>query len=203
MDTKFQTSFIPKKAMAPGSVDRPKSVSIALLISIIIFVITLAAAGAVFGYKRVLVQRIDTMNKKLAEAKNSFEPEFVEKLNRLNKRIESAKRIIDAHTAVSPILDMLENDTLATVKFDTFSYEMKDTGQSSVVMSGQAKTYSSIALQSDIFGRNEYPERYIKNPVFSDLNPDQSGNIIFKFNASLDGALVSYKNAVAASTVGQ
>lgn len=191
MDTKFQTSFIPKKAIAQGiGRSRPEAVSVALLVSIVIFILTLAAAGGVFAYKKILVGRINDMNAKLSEAKNSFEPASIEKWNRLDRRIQAANKIMAAHGVVSPVFDLLQNDTLATVKFDSLSFDFKSGGAASLSMAGEARNFSAIALQSDILGQ----EKYIKNPVFSDLNPDQSGNIIFKFSASLDPSLTSYKN---------
>lgn len=200
MDTKFQTSFIPKKALAEAtSRPRSESVSIFLIISVIIFILTLAVAGGLFAYKRVLIGNIEEMNRRLAEAKNSFEPESIEQWNRLNKRIEAAKKLLVAHTVVSPIFELLENSTLATVRFDSFLYDLKDNGTSYLTLTGRATQYTSVALQSDIFSQ----DRYIKNPVFSDLNPDQNGNIVFKFSATVDPALVSYqKNLISAGISG-
>ncbi|MSR78530.1 MAG: hypothetical protein EXS59_00045 [Candidatus Taylorbacteria bacterium] len=198
MDTKFQTSFIPKKSLTnEQSHPRSESVSIFLIISIIIFVLGLAAAGGVFAYKRILIKNIADMNVSLVAAKNSFEPTFIDNANALSKRIEAAKKLLTAHTVTTPIFDFLENDTLATVKFDTFSYDLRDNGGSFLVISGQAKNFSSIALQSDIFGK----EKFIKNPVFSDLNPDQNGNIVFKFNSGLDPSFLSYKTNLKSKAV--
>lgn len=190
MDTKFQTSFIPKKSLAEvNSHSRPESVSLFLIIGVIIFISALAAAGGVFAYKKILIGSIENMNARLAQAKNSFEPSFIDTANNLNKRIEAAKKLLNAHIVISPVFSLLENRTLATVRFNNFTYNLNDNDSGVISLSGEAKNFSSIALQSDIFGK----EKYIKNPVFSDLNPDQSGNIVFKFNASLDPNLVSYK----------
>lgn len=190
MDTKFQTSFIPKKALAE-SAGRPEtqSVSVFLIIAIVIFIVSVASAGGVFIYKKILIGQIADMSARLVQAKNSFEPSFIDKANTLNKRIDGGKQLLSTHTAVSPVFDLLENDILATVKFETFSYEFKDGGQISLALTGQAKDFSSIAIQSDILGQ----DKFLKNPVFSDLNPDQSGNVVFKLNLSLDPSLVSYK----------
>ncbi len=194
MDTKFQTSFIPKKALT-DTVSRPRSqpVSVFFIIGLIIFILALAAAGGVFAYKKILIGRIADMNARLAEAKNSFEPSFIDTVNRLNKRIEAAKKLLVAHSVTSTVFDLLENDTLATVKFNSFAYDLRDNGTGSLALAGEARNFSSVALQSDIFGQ----EKYIKNPVFSDLNPDQSGNIVFRFNASLDPNLTSYQKNLA------
>jgi len=200
MDTKFQTSFIPKKSLNEAtSHSRPESVGVFLIIGIIIFILGLAAAGGVFAYKKILIKSIAEMNSRLAQAKNSFEPESIESWNRLNKRIEAAKKLLVAHTVVSPVFELLENDTLATVKFTSFAYDSRDNGTSFISLAGEAKNFSSIALQSDILGQ----EKYIKNPVFSDLNPDQSGNIVFKFSGSLDPNLISYKKNLSSLEVSE
>src|SRR3989338_853266 len=137
MDTKFQTSFIPKKALAETtSHPRADSVSIFLIISVVLFILTLAAAGGIFAYKRMLIGNIGDMNKRLAQAKNSFEPESIEQWNRLNKRIEAARKLLVAHTTISPIFELLENNTLATVKFDSLTYDLKDNGTSYVTLLG-------------------------------------------------------------------
>ncbi|MBU6390192.1 hypothetical protein KGQ31_01440 [Patescibacteria group bacterium] len=189
MDTKFQTSFIPRKTVTKTANFRAEPVSLFLLISIIIFILTLASAGAVFVYKRMLIGSIADMDARLSQAKNSFEPSFISTANRLNQRIEAAKKILLAHTVVTPVFDFLANDTLATVRFNDFSYSLDDNGTATLSLSGEAKSFDSVALQSDVFGG----EKFILSPVFSDLNPSQNGNIVFKFVGNLDPAFISYK----------
>jgi hypothetical protein len=139
------------------------------------------------------------MDQRLVEAKNSFEPEFINTVDRLSKRIEASKKILAAHTAISPVFEFLESDTLAAVRFNDFSYELKDAGVSSISLSGEARNFSAVALQSDIFGK----EKFVKSPVFSDLNPNTDGNVAFKFNATLDPTLISYqKNLISAKADG-
>lgn len=186
MDTKFQTSFIPKKSFEPTA-QKTAPVSVFLLISLVVFILTLAAAGGVYTYQRILVSRIDGVNAQLVKAKNSFEPSFIESVNTLYRRIESAKKIIGSHIVISPLFELLEDETLATVRFDGLNYELRETG-ATVRLSGEGKSFSSVALQSDIFGQN----KAFKSPVFSDLNPNQSGNIVFKFSAVLDPKLITY-----------
>src|SRR3989338_6042889 len=193
MDTQFQTSFIPKKNTIPGMMSRGhEMVSLFFVISVIIFIITLIAALAVFSYKKILIERIATMNAELSSAKNAFEPDLIDMLRKFSNRVEVAKKVVDNHSVLSPVFDLLENQTLVGITFDNFKYESRDGAASLLSMSGQSKNFNSVALQSDIFGR----EKMIKNPVFSDLNLDQSGNVVFKFSASLDPPLTAYKNLI-------
>lgn len=191
MDTKFQTSFIPKKPVldSPGRLS-PSSVSVFLIVAIIIFIVTLSAAGGLYIYRKTLLGRIDTANKLLVKAKNSFESSLIDSVKVLNRRIEAAKQLVTAHTALSPIFDVLEKETLATVRFDSLNYELKDSG-GVLRLGGQGKNFNSVALQSDIFGK----DKSFKSPVFSDLNPDLGGNIVFKFSATIDPKLTAYANA--------
>lgn len=161
-----------------------------MLVAIIIFILTLSVAGGVFLYKKSLINKIKIIDTNLVKAKNSFDVELIERIKTLNRRIESSKKLLDAHTAVSPVFDLLENETLATIRFDSFTYELKDDGVPSIRLSGQGKYFTSVALQSDIFGN----DKAFKNPIFSDLNPDLIGNIVFKFSANIDPKVVSYKN---------
>lgn len=192
MDTKFQTSFIPKKPIAPVFARRGDSVSVFLVISVVVFVLSLGAALGVFAYKKILIARIAEMDETLVRAKNAFEPDFVLKLSRFDKRVSASRELLSSHGALSPLFTLLENDALATVRFDSFSFTATAGEGGALAMTGRAKNFSSIALQSDVFGE----ERFIKNPVFSDLNPDQSGNIAFRFSATVDKPLLSFKNAL-------
>lgn len=193
MDTKFQTSFIPKKPIAPSFARRGDSVSVFMVISVVVFVLSLGAALGVFAYKKILITRIAEMDETLVRAKNAFEPDFVLKLSRFDKRVSASRELLSSHGALSSLFTLLENDTLATVRFDSFSFTTSGAGEGgALAMTGRAKNFSSIALQSDVFGE----ERFIKNPVFSDLNPDQSGNIAFRFSATVDKPLLSFKNAL-------
>lgn len=188
MDTKFQTSFIPKKTLTDSMGRAGSSMSIFLIVAIIVFILTLSAAAGVFAFRKILVSRIDKVDKELVKAKNFFESSFINKANILNRRIEASKQLLAVHTAVSPIFELLENETLATIRFDSFNYDVKDGVGATLRLGGQGKYFSSVALQSDIFGQ----DKSFKNPVFSDLNPDQSGNIVFKFSSTVDPKLTSY-----------
>ena len=61
-------------------------------------------------------------------------------------------------------------------------------------MSGKAKSYNSVAYQAKVFSS----EPAFKNAVFSNLDLDQSGNVVFEFDAQIDPSLVTYQNNIAA-----
>lgn len=191
MDKEFQTSFIPKKTV----IESPKKIrsggGVVNLISFIVFLASLIAAGGAYFYRESVKTNIEEYKRSLAIAKNQFEPSLITELQILDKRLNAATTILDKHIAVSPIFVLLEEVTLPTVRYSDFSYEVDTTTNLvNVTMKGEAKGYNFIALQADLFDDN----KFIKNPIFSDFVLDQTGNIDFNLTFSVDKSLVSYES---------
>jgi len=87
---------------------------------------------------------------------------------------------------------LLESITLKSISFDNFSYKTDETGRVSIVMDGKASSFGSVALQSDVFSDN----KFIEEPIFSNLNLDNKGNVVFNFVAFVNPQLVLYKNFI-------
>jgi hypothetical protein len=192
MDPKFQSSFIPKGPVATGSpltesYGRTHTTLFAF-ISTTVFVISVVLAVGIFGYDRYLLAHIGTLGNDLTAAKQSLQPDTINALVRANQRILSTKTLLSQHVALSPFFDYLETATLKNVRFTQFLYETTDKGIQ-VTMHGMARSYTDVALQSDAFNK----AGFIIGPVFSDLNLDAKGNVIFAFRATLDPSIVSYK----------
>ncbi len=185
-------SFIPKKPLSSVK-QKPRSGSSAGLffgISLIIFVISVGTGTFLYAYNVFLEKKVTNMNTSLERAKSAFEPSLIMELKRVNTRIGFAEKILDKHVAFSKFFKILEEDTLKSVRFKQFTYSIDNKGGVDIDISGEARDYSSIALQSDVFGDN----KYIKNPIFSNLGLDSFGNITFNLTAGVDPSLVLYKN---------
>jgi hypothetical protein len=196
MDNNFQTSFIPKRPLAEERVDRPQSISIVSLLSTLVFISALVLAGGSYFYKSVTTQSVATNAKQFALAKNRFEPRLVTDLAVLNKRITSAQEILSSHVTVTPIFQALSDLTLRTIRYTKFTYAVGITNNARAIvvkMGGQADGYQSIALQSDVFKQN----KYIQDPVFSNLNLDDKGRVTFDLTFTVDQSLVSFSEGLA------
>jgi hypothetical protein len=198
MDTNFQTSFIPKKPLAEDRVPQSSSMSLLSLIAMLILVVALALLGGVYWYRSNLSKNLISMNASLDAARNSFEPSLITELQTLDKRITAANQLLDSHIVISPIFAALEKNTLKSIQFTKFSYALaSDKGNVNVRMSGKARDYASIALQSDQFSK----VREIKDPIFSNLVLDErTGLVAFDLSFSVDPSLVKYTNHVAELT---
>lgn len=194
MEPKGKTSFIPKKPVnEKQGRDKPAALSLIYIISLILFFLTLAGAGGVYFYKNHLQNQIDKKNKYLEESKEAFEISLLEKLQNLDKRLNAGDELLSGHLAPSVIFSVLEEHTLDTISFDNFEYDYdKKNNSYKLIMSGNAKDFNSVALQSDVFGELDF----FRTPVFSNLGVNKEGKISFDFSSTLSGKFIKYKNAL-------
>lgn len=189
METKFQTSFIPKTTLDPianNAAHRP--LGFFSFITSIIFFITVLVAGGAFGWHKYLDSSKLKIQSDLDRNIKSFEPQTLDEYVRLNNRIDSAKTLLAKHVAVSYVFDFLEEQTIQSVKFNDFKYEIGTDGSALLTMNGEAKSYNAVAYQAEVFGK----ERALKTPLFSNLDLDTFGNVIFNFTTKVDPGFITY-----------
>ena len=204
MEQNFQTSFIPKKPIIEERAVSSRPISLLTVISIFIFFTVVIGTGALYFYDGILKKNITEMGNELNLAKDSFEPSKILQLQDLDKRINAANEVLSNHIAVSPIFSALQAVTMKTVGYTKFGYTFDGSKNSKIAvsMSGIAVGYASIAQQADLLAQN----KYLIDPVFSNLSLDDKGNVTFDLNFSVDPNLVDYKkilettNGVSSST---
>jgi len=198
--TKTQaTSFIPKNPIVsdtPSGYKR-QTVSIFTLVSLIIFISSVALGAGVFIYEGYLKSSLAKKQSDLEKARASFDPALIKDIRRVDNRIEHAKEILSRHAAFSAFFETLEKSTLQNVQFKSFDLSFPSQNENiKISLKGLAKSYASVALQSDSFNNT----KGIKNPIFSDLNLDQSGRVSFSIEASLDPEDFKYANFLSKDT---
>lgn len=195
MDKEFQTSFIPKKPLTEERIVTRRPVSLVNFVVTLIFIGSLVAAGGAYAYQLTLKKSVSDMDAQLVLARNSFDPNVIAEMQMLDKRLKASGEILDSHIMISPIFISLQSVTLKTVSYTKFTYELKTEAgkkQVDVQMSGKATGYDAIALQSDSLATN----KYIKNPIFSNLNLDEKGRVTFDLSFTVDPSFVNYSDTV-------
>ena len=196
MDKNFQTSFIPKKPSVEPVVTEKFSLGIFGFIGILIFVISSALAVGVYFYDANLSKQLADKQTQLNNAKNTLESPLIGEAKILGRRITDANQILSNHIITTPIFEALQLNTLKSVQFNSFTYATPENPGDpiKVEMSGVARDYTSIALESDQLATN----KDIQNPIFSGLALDPvTGNVSFTFNFSVDPELVNFSSHVA------
>ncbi len=193
MEQQFQTSFIPKKPLAEDRIIKPRSVGVFSFLATIIFIASIVAGGGVYFYEILLTKQVASSADSLKRAQDAFEPTVINDLVALNKRLNSANDILNHHIAVTPIFKTLGDTTLKSIQYTKFDYSIpKGTSNILIKMSGKAPSYQSIAIQADNFGQN----KYLIDPVFSNLNLDDKGSVNFDLTFSVDPSFVSYSSNI-------
>jgi len=171
-----------------------RPVSLITLVSIFILFAALLASGGLYFYRGVMARSISKMENDLNLAKNRFEPSKITELQVLDRRLNSATEILAKHIAISPVFEALQDITMKTVRYTKFDYELGVEQNSNVIikLQGQAVGYRSVALQSDLFTKNEH----LFDPVFSNLSLDDKGNVLFDLEFSVDPSFVDYKKTL-------
>src|ERR1035437_6592516 len=204
METKFQTSFIPKKPLAVSNTGQARhSISVFLTISIIIFIISLGAAGFAYAWENILNSDQNQYKDTLAKDQDQFNTDLINTLTKANTTIDIAESLISNHLAVSEIFNIIGQLTIGSVQWKSFTFSVPATSGSSAVgtskdttisMQGGTDSYYSVAYQSDVFGRSSElgANQVIKNPVLSNLSVGSDGKVSFSFTASVNPSKLSY-----------
>ena len=188
MDPVGQGSFIPKQSLT--AVDRGGGVGLFLLLSIIIFLMSLIAAGAAFGYQQVLNRTIADKDADLKLREGEFNSGTIQDLLRIDRRITQTRALLQKHVAPSAILYFLSTITLKRVQLNSFDATINKDGGATLGLSGVADSFSSVALQSDQFGAT----KVLKDVVVSGVSVNEKGKVSFSVNATVDPTLILYKN---------
>lgn len=202
METKFQTSFIPKKPITPTVVVTRNPISIFFLVSVVLFLGSLLAAGGVFLWQNQLNAKQISLKEELAKQRKQFDSNFLTLLKEKTGKISIAKSLLDNHLSTSKVFDMIGSITVENVRYKSFAlkYDAKDNRVINISLTGEAKNYETIAYQSDVLGENKYLRNaYLTNPTLQN-----SGYVDFSLTGTVDPALLKYVDlfAPAATSAG-
>lgn len=193
----IHSSFIPKQVLTKEVRPRREPLGLFFLLSLVVLVIALFFFGGTYIYRSTLENDINRdcpsanpgaiegcgLVASIEARRQSLDQALILKIERLDKLLKRAAAILDNHRTLLPVFRFLEEKTLQTIRYSSFS----QTG-TSLTLRGSAKDYEGIALQSIIFAGNSL----VKDFVFSDLNVDASGRVNFSLKLEVDSKLLNY-----------
>ncbi len=206
MDTKFQTSFIPKKPilMDQKVTKHSGGGSVFMFISVILFLASVAGAGFTFVWKDILLKQQENYKVELKKAEARFDVELISKLKKVNTKLDLGSKLLKKHLAISEIFAILNSLTTEGIRFTSFEFTAPESEKDllKISLKGVGNSFSAIAWQSDVFGQSTKfgKNKVVKNPILTDLVLDDKGNVAFTFTASLDPSDVSYEKVLTEDT---
>lgn len=206
METKYNTSFIPKKFLGndvAGSssgtpyVQRRSVMGPFHYLTVLLFIAALLGCGGVFAYVKLTQRNIDALVEDLQKRSQAVDKSELESFIRLNLRLEAAADALNTHSAADSILTFIEGKTLQTVRYVTFEYSRKDAATPpTVTLSGTAPDFKQVALQARQFEQGDT----VHNVAVTELEygTDNAGGSAqtanFSITATVDPRSVSYAN---------
>jgi hypothetical protein len=194
MDPRFQTSFIPKKPVLNSTGSASKTINLFTLIGTLLFIMTVALAVGVYFYNSFVIKQIVESKKTLELAKDAFNPDLINKIVGLNKKIEASRGLLSGHLAMSYYFDTIGRLTLKNVRFRDFAFEFLSKDKVTLSMKGQAQSFESVALQSDALNA----EKTLKDAVISSFALNSDGTVSFDVTASIVPTSVIYQDIIKA-----
>ncbi len=194
MDSKFQTSFIPKRPIVSGN--RPTAVKQSLnlfsIIGVFVFIVATALSAGVFLYEKTLFESNNSKKEDIKKEISAFDPVQTRQLTVVKTKIDGVNELLRNHIALTEFFDLLQKNTVSTILFKDFKYSGDPGATLSVVLKGEAKSFNDVVLQSDTILKN----KYIKNAIFSDFDLDENSNVQFSLKADIDSDYVSYEKMI-------
>ncbi len=188
-DTKFQTSFIPKQPVTEEP-RRAGGSSIFFLISFLILIVALAAGAGVFIWNKTILKQIKDGNAQLTAHKNAFDGTTIEEFTKLDNRIDVADTLLKSHIGMSGIFPKLQDNTLKTVRFRSFTYTNAGDGKILISMTGEASDYESMALQAQQLTKPEVKNAF-QSPIFSNFTKSKD-IVVFTFSSGIEPYVIQY-----------
>lgn len=193
MDPQVRTSFIPKKPITAAPARRRGGLGLILFITILVFLVSIVAAGGVYAYEQYLKKAIVSKSESLSRARAAYEPAVIEELIRLNQRLKLAQQVLDSHIAPSAVFKLLEDVTLQNVRYRSFEFSTDGQGGATLALNGEARAFTDVALQSDAFAS----VRSLKDLIFRDINLEATGRVIFSIGANVEASHLRYSSSIA------
>ncbi len=175
-------SFIPKQGGAGTvKVRRNSTFGLLLLLSLLLLGISLLVFAGSFGYRAILDRQVNKpcggdgsacgLKATVEDVRTKLGIEEITRYGRLDKKMTAAQNLIDQHISLIPILDLLEQETLHTVRFTSMNF----TTDSGITLTGLATSYTDLASQMRTFENNQG----VQAVEFSNLSLDDLGRVIF------------------------
>ncbi len=211
METKFQTSFIPRRPIptAPGGPapaarhSNRSGSSLFMTLSTVIFVLSILSIGGAYLWKQYLVSAQEQYKHDLTVREQQFNIELIRQLKAESTKIGLAQQLIRSHTAASKLLSILSGFTAENVRFTTLDF-VSPSDQSSgyqISLSGYGKDLSTVAFQAKVLNKmgDYHLTTTVRNPIVANPTFNQNGTISFNLTASVDASALAYQSAVDAA----
>lgn len=168
------------------SVERvERGVGIVFVVALLFFLVAAALYGAVYVYAEQLRSSIDEATRELAQVEEELEPEIIAEIARADRGLLTARSLLREHVHPSNIFKLLEDNTLETVHYDSFSYALD---QATITLSGEVDNFANLTRQIAILRSLSA----VTAVSFSNIALKEDGGIGFSFGITFNKSLLHF-----------
>lgn len=198
MEPKFQTSFIPKSPIVNGNSSFAGTTKVSFNIlstfTILFFILSILVSVGIFAFTYYLKSQIETSNVALNEARAAFDSPENKTVLLISDQLKSIRTLLTNHRVISPLFQILEKETLPTMKLTSFTFTQDPSGQVLATIKGEAQSYASLAQQSDIF----LTSQAFKSVSFSGVTLTDVGTVETIIKVVINPDIILYSNKLQA-----
>lgn len=146
-----KVSFIPKETLIREEpfLERPRPKSLLGFLAVVSLFASVGAYAGLYLFNLTLKQDADAVLAKVEAAQAAFvQAPSIEEARLFQKRAQLAEELLGTHTVVTPVFKFLEENTLSSIYYTSFSFKKGEQGFT-VELAGEAPSYASLAYQSD------------------------------------------------------
>lgn len=125
------------------------------VVGMVLLLGTILGAAGVFVYLGYTQGKLDEQKITLNDIRSQFSQSDIEKIRDLDTRIETAESLLAEHLSPLKVFSTLESLTQNKVAYEDFSYQKRGSGDVTVALVANTKTFNTIALQSSAYKDNK------------------------------------------------
>lgn len=171
-----EVSLIPKRVEVSNSDEF--GFGIFFRIVLVFFVVSVAILSGLFIYKSILESNLKKGKDALDVLELQFSLETIERHEEVANAISASKKLLDGHLKQSSIFTFLEENTLPSVSYGSFSFSEND---HKVGLLGEAPSYQAVAQQASIFEQLDK----VSSATFANLSLSSKGTVTFTLTVLL------------------
>ena len=193
MQNSFDTSFIPQQPLLRvEGVERSREpLNFALVLSFIVFFVSLITAGGIYLYQRQIDARIVEKSAQLAALEKTLNSDEINVYKRVDLRISTARALLRDHGVFSLVLDFLENETAKDIGLTSLSYTTNKDNNVEVHIRGVGPSFQSVYFQSETW---KAASPFVIEMDIDSVNlSDTTGVVDFDATIVIDPAYLKYK----------
>jgi hypothetical protein len=198
MANQFETSFVPQQPLLKVEAgQRPREpLNLSLIMSLIIFFVTLAVSGGAYFYKQQVDKQILVKGEELKAAEKLFDTDKISMYKDLQMKLTTAKTLVDSHTIFSLIFDLIETRAATNIGLTSLNFGQEGADMN-LALTGQAPSYEAVYFQVQKWRESKPVVKSVE--VTSLMLEESSGIVSFGVKISIDPKTIGYARMLAAS----